>query len=43
MLFVVDASVKLAWCFEDEVTAWTDGLLDRLRNGGKVVVRAHWP
>ncbi len=41
--FVVDASVTLAWCFEDEATAWTDGLLDRLRAGDRIAVPAHWP
>ena len=41
--FVVDASAALRWCFEDEATAWTDGLLDRLRNGDRIVVPAHWP
>jgi len=41
--FVADASVTLAWCFEDEATAWTDGLLDRLRTGDNIVVPAHWP
>lgn len=32
-LFVVDASAALAWCFADEVGAWTDVLLERLRQG----------
>lgn len=41
--FVADASVTLPWCFEDESTAWTDGLLDRLRNGDRIAVPAHWP
>lgn len=41
--FVADASVTLPWCFEDEATAWTDGLLDRLRNGDQIAVPAHWP
>jgi predicted nucleic acid-binding protein len=27
--FVIDASVALAWCFADEATAATTGLLDR--------------
>ena len=27
---VVDASAALAWCFEDESSSWTDGLLQRL-------------
>lgn len=42
-IFVVDASVALAWCFEDEATTWTDGLLDRLQHGDGIVVPAHWP
>jgi len=41
--FVVDASVALSWCFEDEATAWTESLLDRLRAGDSIVVPAHWP
>src|SRR5262249_19749898 len=28
--FVVDASVTLAWCFEDEATPQTEAILDRL-------------
>jgi len=42
-VFVVDASVALAWCFQDEATNWTDGLLERLRHGDRAVVPAHWP
>jgi len=41
--FVADASVTLPWCFQDEATAWTDGLLDRLRGGDRIAVPAHWP
>ena len=41
--FVVDASVTLAWCFEDEATGWTDSLLDRLSAGDRIAVPAHWP
>lgn len=41
--FVPDASVTLAWCFEDEVTPWTDSLLQRLKQGDEAVVPAHWP
>jgi predicted nucleic acid-binding protein len=41
--FVVDASATLPWCFEDESTPWTDGLLDRLRLGDRMAVPAHWP
>lgn len=29
--FVADASVALAWCFEDETSGWTDAILERLR------------
>lgn len=42
-IFVVDASAALAWCFEDEANSWTDGLLERLRQGDRIVVPAHWP
>jgi len=42
-IFVVDASAALAWCFEDEANSWTDGLLERLRGGDRIVVPAHWP
>jgi len=41
--FVADTSVVLAWCFEDEATVWTEGLLDRLRRGDSIMVPAHWP
>ena len=42
-VLVVDASAALAWCFEDEASSFTDGLLDRLRHGDQIVVPAHWP
>jgi predicted nucleic acid-binding protein len=42
-IFVVDASAALAWCFDDEANSWTDVLLDRLRQGDRIVVPAHWP
>lgn len=41
--FVVDASAALAWCFEDEASGWSDGLLERLRQGDQIIVPAHWP
>ena len=28
--FVLDTSVTIAWCFEDEVTPYTEAVLDRL-------------
>ena len=42
-MFVVDASAALPWCFEDESTQWTDGLLQRLKDGDRITVPAHWP
>jgi len=42
-IFAVDASVALAWCFEDEASPLADRLLDRLRQGDRIVVPAHWP
>jgi hypothetical protein len=42
-IFVVDASVALAWCFEDEATVWSDALLDRLKAGDEAIVPALWP
>src|ERR1700752_1473349 len=41
-VFVVDASVALTWCFEDEATNWTEEFLDRLRQGDRIIVPAHW-
>lgn len=37
MPFVVDASVTLAWCFEDEATPQTEAILDRLSDDTAVV------
>lgn len=41
MPVVVDASVTMAWCFEDEATQETDDVLDQLR-GDEAVVPALW-
>ncbi len=35
--FVVDCSVTVAWCFEDEATVELDSLLDRVQLEGAVV------
>ena len=42
-VFVLAASVCLAWCFEDEITEWTNELFTRLRAGDRILVPAHWP
>lgn len=41
-MFVVDASVTLAWCFEDETTDATQAVLRRLFTEGGVAP-GHWP
>lgn len=40
---VLDASVAVAWCFEDEATEFTEGVLDLLSAGGEVFVPSVWP
>jgi len=37
MTIVIDTSVTMAWCFEDEETLAADEVLDRLRDGDAVV------
>ncbi len=41
--FVIDASVAVAWCFEDESTTFTDGILDLLSMGAEGVAPGIWP
>ena len=41
--FVLDASVAVAWCFEDESTVLTEDVLDSLAAGSEAVVPAVWP
>ena len=41
-MFVVDNSVVMAWCFEDEASSYTEGVLDQLR-GTQAVVPVIWP
>lgn len=41
MIFVLDASVAISWCFEDEATPATEALLDRLGEA-EAVVPALW-
>ena len=35
-MVVIDASIALAWCFDDELTEATDALLDRVRDEGAI-------
>lgn len=37
MPIVIDASVTMAWCFEDEASEQTDELLDQLRHEAAIV------
>jgi predicted nucleic acid-binding protein len=41
--FVIDASAALPWCFDDEATAYTEGLLNRCAVGEEVMVASIWP
>ena len=41
-MFVIDASVAMAWCFEDEASEATEAALDRLGDD-HAVVPAIWP
>jgi predicted nucleic acid-binding protein len=40
--FILDCSVTMAWFFAGEATPETDGILDRLNQGGRAVVAQHW-
>ena len=42
-VFVLDASVTVAWCFEDEASAFTEGVLELLSAGGEAFVPSIWP
>jgi predicted nucleic acid-binding protein len=42
-LFVLDASVVLSWCFEDETSAYAERILDLLAKGAEAQVPAIWP
>jgi predicted nucleic acid-binding protein len=41
-VFVIDTSLAMAWCFEDEATEATDVVLNRLREDHAVVPEV-WP
>ena len=40
--FVLDCSVTMAWCFEDEATPYTNGVRDRLA-AARAIVPTLWP
>jgi predicted nucleic acid-binding protein len=40
---VIDASATLPWCFDDESTAYTEGLLNRCAAGEEGMVASVWP
>jgi predicted nucleic acid-binding protein len=40
--FVIDASIALSWCFEDESSPATDAVLERLRRGA-ALAPVIWP
>jgi predicted nucleic acid-binding protein len=40
--FVLDCSVTMAWCFEDEADSYTDAVLEAL-TGGEALVPCLWP
>lgn len=40
--FVLDASVTLAWCFEDQQTSYSEAALKRVGEGAVPVVPALW-
>jgi predicted nucleic acid-binding protein len=41
--YVFDASVCVAWCFEDETTEQVTNLFLHLSNDDRLIVPAHWP
>jgi predicted nucleic acid-binding protein len=40
--FVVDNSVVMTWCFQDEISPYAEAILDSL-TAATAVVPAHWP
>ena len=41
--FIPDASVSMAWCFEDETNAYSESLLARLEDDEEALVPSLWP
>jgi predicted nucleic acid-binding protein len=42
MNFVLDCSVTMAWCFEDEMSVYTENVLEALRKGRSAKVPPIW-
>jgi len=40
--FVLDNSVSIAWCFEEQATAYTDAILQAMIDGATAFVPAIW-
>jgi predicted nucleic acid-binding protein len=40
---VLDASLAVAWCFEDEATPFTEAVFDELASGAHAIAPALWP
>ena len=43
MPFVVDASVALGWCFEDEASEYAERVFEQLNEENKALVPSIWP
>lgn len=41
--FVLHASVAVAWCFDDEATPFTEGILNLFTRGFEALTPAVWP
>jgi predicted nucleic acid-binding protein len=41
--FVLDASIALCWCFEDQAISYTEAILDLLSEGRRAIVPSVWP
>lgn len=41
--FVLDASVALCWCFENQATDYTEGIFERMAAGDEASVPFIWP
>ena len=41
--FVMDSSITMSWCFEDEKTSYSDAILYQLGSGSNAFVPSLWP